>query len=129
MTKKTIVIIAVAVVILAVFLAWGAWQDNKRVVQLKAFAQCISKSEAKFYGAFWCPHCQDQKALFQTIFADASKDLPYIECSTPDSNGQLKVCQDANIKVYPTWKFANGTTHEGFLNIKELAEKTKCPLP
>jgi len=27
-------------------------------------AQCIADSGAKFYGAFWCPHCQNQKQAF-----------------------------------------------------------------
>jgi hypothetical protein len=28
------------------------------------FAQCLKDKDAKFYGAFWCPHCQNQKAMF-----------------------------------------------------------------
>ncbi len=27
-------------------------------------AQHLKQTEAKFYGAFWCPHCHDQKQLF-----------------------------------------------------------------
>ncbi len=43
------------------------------------FATCIKDSGAKFYGAFWCSHCQEQKAMF----GKSSKLLPYVECSTP----------------------------------------------
>lgn len=88
------------------------------------FAQCISDSGAKFYGAFWCPHCIDQKALFEY-----SKKLPYIECSTPDKQGQLQVCIDEKITGYPTWKFADGTIGNGNQTLEQLAEKTKCELP
>lgn len=130
MQKKTIIIIAVvAVVALAALLGWATWQDQKKLAQLKMFAQCVTKSGAQFYGAFWCSHCQDQKALFQTLFGSAEKYLPYVECSTPDTNGQLQACKDAGIKGYPTWKFAGGATHEGFLTLKELGEKASCQVP
>src|SRR3989344_4081507 len=68
---------------------------------LDDFTQCIKDKGALFYGAFWCPHCEDQKKLF----GDAAQYLPYVECSTPDSKGQLAVCASQCIKVYPTWVF------------------------
>ena len=37
-------------------------------------AQCINNSGAKFYGAFWCPHCQATKAMF----GKSAKLLPYV---------------------------------------------------
>ena len=54
------------------------------------FAQCLKDQGATFYGAFWCPHCKDTKALF----GSSVNLLPYVECSTPDGNGQLQVCKD-----------------------------------
>jgi thiol-disulfide isomerase/thioredoxin len=27
------------------------------------FAKCLTDNGAKFYGAFWCPHCQAQKKM------------------------------------------------------------------
>ncbi len=68
---------------------------------LDDFAKCIKDSGAAFYGAFWCPHCKDQKALF----GDSAQYLPYVECSTPDGNSELQVCADRGVTVYPTWKF------------------------
>src|SRR4029078_10351660 len=98
MNKKLIIsIIAVVVVIAAGLLWWSFKANDKQLKNLEAFADCINKSGAKFYGAFWCPHCQSQKAMFQTLFGSAEKKLPYVECSTPDTNGQLQVCQDAGI--------------------------------
>src|SRR3989344_2965714 len=69
---------------------------------LDDFAKCIADKGAKFFGAFWCPHCEDQKKLF----GDSAQYLPYVECSTPDGKGQLEVCSSQNVKVYPTWEFA-----------------------
>ncbi len=89
-----------------------------------ALAQCIKESGALFYGAFWCPHCQDQKAMF----GDAVSELPYIECSTPDKKSQTQACIDAEITGYPTWKFADGTEESGTVSLQKLAEKTACSI-
>jgi hypothetical protein len=98
--------------------------------KLDAFATCIKDSGAKFYGAFWCPHCQAQKARFGT----SEKLLPYIECSTPDAQGQTQVCKDLGINTYPTWYFASTTSDTpdivtGEQELTDLAERTSCPLP
>lgn len=92
------------------------------------FAQCIKDKGVTFFGAFWCPHCQAQKARF----GKSAKYLPYVECSTPDSKGQLQICIDADIKTYPTWEFPVGTTTErmtGEIELVDLAAKTSCVLP
>ena len=91
-----------------------------------SFAKCIKDADVTFYGAFWCSHCQAQKARF----GKSAKYLPYVECSTPDGKGQLQVCQDAGIVTYPTWQF--GTTSNrvtGEMELVQLAERTSCPLP
>ncbi len=92
---------------------------------LDTFATCIKDSGSLFHGAFWCPHCQNQKSLF----GSSAKLLPYIECSTPDGNGQLPVCENKGIKTYPTWYLPDGTIHEGELSLDELSKATNCPLP
>ncbi len=93
-------------------------QDN-----IDSFASCISDTGAKFYGAFWCSHCEAQKELF-----GRSKNLPYIECSTADGQGQLDVCKQAGIKGYPTWVFADGQEKSGKLSFKQLSQFTNCEL-
>jgi len=95
--------------------------------KLDGFAKCIKDSGAKFYGAFWCSHCQAQKALF----GKSVKYLPYIECSTPDGQGQLQVCKDAEITTYPTWQFGESTTTRviGGIELEKLASSTGCVLP
>ncbi len=55
------------------------------------------------FGAYWCPHCADQKALF----GKSVKQLPYFECSV---NGQqTQACNDRGITSYPTWQFDDAT--------------------
>ncbi len=92
------------------------------------FATCINKSGAKFYGAFWCPHCEAQKALF----GKSKEKLPYVECSTANGQDQTQVCKDKKIESYPTWEFiANGTTTliSGEKTFEDFAKYTNCPLP
>jgi|SRR3989338_4216321 len=89
------------------------------------FASCLGSSGATFYGAFWCPHCQNQKALF----GSSAELLPYVECSSPDRKSQLQTCKDKEIKSYPTWVFADGTRITGGIPLETLSQKTGCVLP
>ncbi len=93
------------------------------------FAQCLKDDGLKFYGAFWCPHCQAQKKLF----GSSVKFLPYIECSTPDATGQTQVCIDQKIQSYPTWELKDGTRlpteNEAGVTLETLSAKSGCPLP
>lgn len=89
------------------------------------FATCLKDKGAIFYGAFWCPHCQTQKKLF----GSSVKLLPYVECSTPNGQGQIQACIDKKITSYPTWEFADGSRLSEEIPLTQLAEKTSCELP
>ncbi|HET9942890.1 MAG TPA: vitamin K epoxide reductase family protein [Terriglobia bacterium] len=92
----------------------------------RALAEHLSNSgNVKFYGASWCPHCQDQKALFGA----AAKRLPYVECS-PDGQGapQAPVCANLEIKSYPTW-IINGKRIEQVMTMTDLANATNFRAP
>lgn len=106
------------------FMAWLILTPGKPG-KLDTFATCIKDSGAKFYGAFWCPHCQKQKAMF----GKSAKLLPYIECSAPDGKSQLTVCTTAGVEGYPTWEFKDGSRLSGEVALPTLAEKTQCQLP
>ena len=93
--------------------------------ELDAFAGCLKDKDAVFYGAFWCQHCQNQKALF----GKSAKLLPYVECSTADGRSQLPICKDKKIEGYPTWIFEDGARESGEIALEKLAEKTGCALP
>lgn len=88
------------------------------------FAQCVADSGAVFYGAFWCPDCQQQQAMVK----GSAHLFPYVECSTPDGQGQLQVCKDQKVTGYPTWTFADGTRINGIAELQTLSEKTGCTL-
>jgi len=113
-------IVAAVLIIVALFV-WYYAQPSK----YNDFAQCLADQEATFYGAFWCPHCEDQKRLF----GRSEGLLPYVECSTPNRQDQTQVCKDAEITSYPTWEFADGEREDGVVTLKDLAEKTGCVLP
>jgi thiol-disulfide isomerase/thioredoxin len=98
---------------------------NKDTSYLDGFAQCLEESGAIFYGAFWCPHCEDQKEAFGSAFQYVN----HVECSTADGRGQLPICQQAEIESYPTWFFADDSREYGNLPFEVLAEKTGCVLP
>ena len=88
-------------------------------------AQCLKDKGATFYGAFWCPHCQEQKRFF----GNSEKLLPYVECSNPDGKTQTQICIDKGIVQYPTWVFADGSTTTGEQQPQTLADKTGCAMP
>ena len=121
--KNKIIIIIVVILIIGFTILWINWQSQPG--KLDAFAKCLKENGAVFYGAFWCPHCQNQK----TMFGKSAKYLPYVECSTPDSKSQLPVCKNKDIKSYPTWEFGDGSRLSGAISLIELSEKTNCELP
>jgi hypothetical protein len=60
-------------------------------------AQCIADSGTKFYGAFWCSHCKEQKENF----GDSVDLLPYVECDPNGKNSQANVCKAKGVESYP----------------------------
>ncbi len=122
-TKNFLILGIVGVVIIAGI--YFLIKANGGTGKLDTFAQCLKDRGAVFYGAFWCPHCQNQKAMF----GKSVKFLPYIECSTPDGRGQFAICQEKKIKGYPTWEFADGSRESGEVSLEKLAQKTGCQLP
>lgn len=120
----TYLYIAIAIVGVAL-LGWAILALNQQSTKLDGFATCVKDSGATFYGAFWCPHCQAQKALFKK----SARLLPYVECSQPDGKTQTQVCIDKGIKSYPTWYFKDGSVENGEVSLAKLAEKTGCVVP
>lgn len=126
-SNKTLIYILITLavaVLLVVGLSFLNKEQDSSPGEYDALAQCLKDKGAIFYGAFWCPHCQEQKKLF----GKSAKLLPYVECSTPNAQGQLQVCIDKKIGSYPTWEFADGSRIVQTLGLKELAEKSSCPL-
>lgn len=83
---------------------------------LKALATHLRDSEARFYGAYWCPVCQEQKEMFE---ASAHR-LPYVECTPRGRSGTLNfTCVANDVKDYPTW-IIGGRRYVGVLSIDRL---------
>lgn len=123
MKNKNLIWLAVLVLVIG-GLIWLI-RTPGRPGKLDSFATCLKDKGALFYGAFWCPHCQNQKSMFGA----SAKLLPYVECSTPDGNSQLSVCTEAGVTGYPTWKFSDGRVETGEISLDKLSEITSCPLP
>lgn len=123
-TKSTLLILGGIAIVIVGLLVW-AGVASSGPGKLDAFAQCIKDQGTVFYGAFWCPHCQNEKALF----GKSAQFLPYVECSNPDGQTQTEVCTQKNIQGYPTWEFRDGTRLSGEVSLSNLADKTGCKLP
>lgn len=86
---------------------------------LDGFAQCLTERGWTMYGAYWCPHCQNEKAAF----GDSFKKVNYVECTKEPNR-----CVMAGIKGYPTWISDDGRRLKGEQGIDGLAEASGCPL-
>lgn len=117
--------IAVAVLIVAAFAAVIYLGLRKRGSRLDAFAKCLAAKQVKMYGAYWCPHCAEQKEMFESSF----QYVPYVECGVPGSRDEAPLCKDAGIKHFPTWQFTDGERQEGTQSLQTLVTKTGCSLP
>jgi len=116
--------VALAIVIIAWATYYFAYY-RKPVSTLDGFAKCVAKSGAKMYGAWWCPHCSDQKELFGYAFQYVN----YVECSPKGQKTENDTCKQAGVKNFPTWQFSDGTRLEGTLHLQDIADKTGCKLP
>ena len=117
--------IVTGVLIVAAFAAVIYLGLRKRGNRLDAFAKCLAAKQVKMYGAYWCPHCAEQKEMFESSF----QYVPYVECGVPGSREEAPSCKDAGIKHFPTWQFADGERREGTQPLAALGTKTGCSLP
>jgi len=92
--------------------------DTEKVIDADKLAQALTESGAKFYGAWWCAHCKDQKEMFGSAFDK----VDYVECSLPEIKEQTQECIDAGITGYPTWEFGDGSRQTGAIPFEQLAE-------
>jgi hypothetical protein len=115
-----------AVLIVAVF-GLAYYLRNRTQHKHDGFARCLTERGVKMYGAYWCPHCVEQKEKFGASFEYA----PYVECGIKgDLHGVSQVCKEAGIKHYPTWQFPpTGERVERVFTLEELSDRTGCALP
>jgi uncharacterized membrane protein len=105
---------------LIVVVALHVWQTDllrPESPRLKALAEHLDETGARFYGAYWCPACQEQKRSF----GSSADRLPYVEC-TPEGRGgpRASACLEHDIERYPTW-IIDGRRITGVIPPEELA--------
>ena len=98
-----------------------AWQDGllqpPENPELQALAMHLEDTGAVYYGAFWCPNCQDQRRMF----GRSADRLPYVECSPQGRAGGVAFeCVSNSISAYPTW-IIEGRRYQRLLTVEELA--------
>ena len=81
-------------------------------------AEHLQVSNIIYYGAYWCPHCHDQKQLFGK---EAAKKLNYVECDPRGVQAQPEACQSAGVRSFPTWE-VDGQLYPGVQNLTRLAD-------
>lgn len=86
---------------------------DEKVVNL---AKCLGQKNATMYGAYWCSHCKNQKALF----GEAVQYINYVECTN-----STQLCINAGVQGYPTW-IIDGKTSVGEQTLEELANAAGC---
>jgi len=86
--------------------------------QAVELAKYLQSTKAVMYGAFWCPHCQRQKELFGK---EAWKYITYVECSPKGYKSQYATCLSNGIDGYPSWKFGNGKSQGGEMELIDIA--------
>ena len=86
-----------------------------------ALAEHLTSVGVIKYGAYWCPHCYDQKQLFGK---EAFSKIKYIECAPDGENSQTDTCRAAGIQSFPTW-IIDGKVYSGTQSLEKLAELTK----
>ena len=119
--KKSHFIYGVIVFVIILLFLYGYYNSNKPG-QYDGVAKCLTEKGVKMYGAYWCPHCAEQKRLFGKSFDY----IDYIECAIPgDNSRQTEICIKENITGYPTWDI-NGERVSGTHEPTELASLAGC---
>jgi hypothetical protein len=119
-------VIIAAVAIAAFGIVYYVGYQKTSTHKLDKFAKCLTDRGVKMYGAWWCPHCAEQKELF----GDSFRYVPYIECGVAGNrSAEQQVCKDAGIHHFPTWQFPPvGERVEQVIPLADLASRTGCAL-
>jgi len=141
---KTFIVVLVAVILVAaglIFLSSRSKDDNNVAVNssnvstsgtvagastedstfdaasIENLAKFLKEKGMVMYGAYWCPHCQDQKKEF----GDAFQYVDYVECDAKGPEANPDECVAQGIEGYPTWIY-QGTKYSGIKSLSELAK-------
>lgn len=122
MNKSVLLIILAGVIILGIGITALVWQENSPAASgvLDDFAKCLTEKNVVMYGTKTCSWCRKQKEDLGSSFQYVN----YVECSV-----ETQKCIDEKIISTPTWVWSDEERTEGYMTLKELSEKSSCPLP
>mmetsp|Transcript_3158 Transcript_3158/g.6801 ORF Transcript_3158/g.6801 Transcript_3158/m.6801 type:complete len:190 (-) Transcript_3158:246-815(-) len=86
--------------------------------QAMELARHLSRRGAVFYGAYWCPHCRNQRELFGK---EAIALLRTVECDPRGYGSDRRKCEAAGVSGYPTWQIGR-TSVSGERTLADLAQ-------
>ncbi|MGB0561930.1 MAG: hypothetical protein ACPGVO_09010 [Spirulinaceae cyanobacterium] len=95
-------------------------------IDAEALIEHLQSINARMYGAYWCPHCHEQRALFGESESGEDDRLVdaeiYVECAKGGPTRATPwLCQLYRIRAYPTW-IIEGEDYVGVHSLAELAE-------
>ncbi|MEK6862597.1 MAG: hypothetical protein AABW57_00325 [Nanoarchaeota archaeon] len=122
-TRKRILFYSIAFIIIVSLVYYGIY-TSAQPGKYDDFAKCLTENDVKEYGAFWCPKCAEQKKMFEKSF----KYVTYIECDARGDNAQPELCQEKNIRGYPTWIINDSLKYEGVQSLERLSQYSGCKL-
>jgi len=120
-SRKYLTWVAVIVVMAGGCGAWWYYTNHR----YDDFAKCLSSKQVKMYGAYWCPHCAEQKEEFGKSFQYVN----YVECAIRGSKEMTPACKAAGVQHFPSWQFGASPLVEGKFPLNEFSDKTGCSLP
>lgn len=106
--------VAILVVISIIYFAIPRVEDG----EYDTFATCTNEKGLVMYGTDWCPHCQNQKALFGSSFENVN----FVNCDFNEAE-----CNTNGVTGYPTWKLGI-QKFSGVQSLEKLAALTGCEL-
>ena len=86
-------------------------------------ARELNARGGRFFGAYWCSHCANQK---ETLGIEAMRLVPYLECDANGVDSRRAECQASGIRGYPTWQL-DGRLFPGEKGLDEIAEVRQQP--
>jgi len=119
-SRKRKIWLAIVLIVVAGYAAW--WYHHEH--RYDEFAKCMAAKQVKMYGAYWCPHCAEQKEKLGAAYR-----FVYVECSEPNSRVQTAECSAKGVKTYPTWQMPDGKLTSLVFSVEELSDRTGCSLP
>jgi hypothetical protein len=123
--KPSTIMFSAAGIVAVGLIAFAINQSSMTPSKYDSVAQCLTDNNVTMFGAWWCPHCEEQKEAFGSAF----ENINYVECSPGGSREMSQECQDEGIEGYPTWRFADGSELSGNVPVARLAERAGCEMP